>query len=334
MNVRVSAWLGRWRGALLVLLLVFALYGAAIAWATGDAAEQAWRGLWSPASAAAALLCLLSYALRGWRWRLWMAHLGRPLPAAQALRWYVAGYAFTPTPANLGEAARGLLPRQRPLSLGDSAALFGAERLADLMALLLLALPAGWVLLMALALTDPTASAVASGTAAHSASSSVLLWSLFGALALVALVGLTLWATRRRWQSLQALRTRAPWLAQAGQCLRHRPAQWASLTLLAWCAQGLAVWLLCRQAGMALDPLLATSSYALAMVAGAASALPAGLGGTELVLAGLLVSHGAAAQAAVVLTVQVRLLTLWLAVALGVLCLYYSVRLRRDLRLI
>jgi uncharacterized membrane protein YbhN (UPF0104 family) len=263
-----------------------------------------------------------------------MAHLGRPLPAAQALRWYVAGYAFTPTPANLGEAARGLLPRERPLSLGDSAALFGAERLADLMALLLLALPAGWLLLMALAATDPTASAVASGTGAHSASSSVLVWSLFGALALVALVGMTLWATRRRWQPLRALRTRAPWLAQAGQCLRHRPAQWASLTLLAWSAQGLAVWLLCRQAGMALDPLSATSSYALAMVAGAASALPAGLGGTELVLAGLLVSHGVTAPAAVVLTVQVRLLTLWLAVALGVLCLYYSVRLRRDLRLI
>lgn len=311
----------RWRRALLVLVLVLAVYGAALAWAEGDAAQQAWRGLWSPAAAAAAWLCLLSYALRAWRWRQWMALMGRPLPPAQALRWYLAGYAFTATPANVGEAARGLLPRDRPLSLGDSLAVFGAERLADLLALLLLALPAAGALAWALA-----GGAIRIGPAA-------------GALALaltaaVVLAGGACWWWARGGRGASAIARLAPWLAHAGLCLRHRPAQWFSLTVVAWLAQGLAVALLCRQAGLAIDPVSATASYALAMVAGAASALPAGLGGTELVLAGLLLSHGAAADTAVVLTVQVRLLTLWLAVALGAVCLNYSVWLRRDLRLV
>ena len=70
----------------------------------------------------------------------------------------------------------------------------------------------------------------------------------------------------------------------------------------------------------------------LAMVGGALSALPAGLGGTEAVLVALLVGQGAAVGTAVALTVLVRLLTLWLAVALGLLALLYSVAIRKDIR--
>jgi uncharacterized membrane protein YbhN (UPF0104 family) len=67
------------------------------------------------------------------------------------------------------------------------------------------------------------------------------------------------------------------------------------------------------------------------MVGGALSALPAGLGGTEALLVGLLVGQGATAGAAIGLTVLVRLLTLWLAVALGLLALLYSAGIRKDI---
>ena len=67
------------------------------------------------------------------------------------------------------------------------------------------------------------------------------------------------------------------------------------------------------------------------MVAGALSALPAGLGGTEAVLTGLLVAQGATAGDALGITVLARLLTLWLAVAIGVLALLYSAAIAREI---
>ena len=100
------------------------------------------KALASLAGLQAIALCLLNYLLRGLRWRLWMAHYGRPLKILEALRLYLAGYTFTPTPGNVGEAARGLLLARNPLSATQSLAIFGAERLADLLCLLLLCTPA------------------------------------------------------------------------------------------------------------------------------------------------------------------------------------------------
>jgi uncharacterized protein (TIRG00374 family) len=81
-------------------------------------------------------------------------------------------------------------------------------------------------------------------------------------------------------------------------------------------------------------PLLtAIGFYAVAMVAGALSALPAGLGGTEAVLTGLLVAQSATPAMALAITVLARLLTLWLAVGLGVAALLYSAAIRKDIKL-
>lgn len=282
---------------------------AAVLLLNGDAPLAALgAALWTPAGALAAALCLLNYGLRGQRWRLWMAHYGRPLPLAQGLRLYLAGYTFTPTPGNVGEAARGLLLRQ-PLGAADSLAVFGAERVADLLALLLLTLPGLWWL------------AQLPGAAA---------WQL-QLVAAAAVAGLLVLGLFFRFR--HSLFTRLPWLHAAWSCLAMRPWRWLGLTLVAWAAQGLAMWLVCRELGLGLDPLLATGFYALAMVGGALSLLPAGLGGTEALLTGLLVLQGATLATALAITVLVRLLTLWLAVAIGVLALLYSAAVSRDISL-
>lgn len=294
--------------------LLLIIGGAATVYAlvlllTGDTASGARLAvLWSPAGALAAALCVLNYLLRGQRWRLWMAHYGRPLAPLQGLRLYLAGYTFTPTPGNVGEAARGLLLRQ-PLGAADSVAIFGAERVADLLGLLLLTLPGLWWLL-----GRPGAP--------------LWLLSLIGSLLVVGILALwVLFKLRHR------LFARLPWLHAAWRCLASRPWTWLGLTLLAWAAQGLATWLVCRELGLAIGPLLATGFYALAMVGGALSMLPAGLGGTEALLTGLLVLKGAALATAVGITVLVRLLTLWLAVAIGALALLYSAAIRKDISL-
>lgn len=294
---------------LLVLGVVATAYAAALLiW--GDSPRASLALLWSWTGAQAAGLCLLNYLLRGLRWRLWMAYYGRHFGWLQGLRLYLAGYAFTPTPGNVGEAARGLMLARQPLRAGQSLAIFGAERLADLLCLLLLCLPAaGWVL------RHPAMQAI-----------STLLGGLLAvaALLLLAVLGLLFKHRARLFESL-------PWLQEAWYCLALRPWLWLGLTLTAWAAQGVAVWLICRGMGVPLELLTATGFYALAMVAGALSALPAGLGGTEAVLTGLLVAHGATPAAALGVTVLARLLTLWLAVAIGVLALLYSAAIRKEI---
>lgn len=297
------------RPLLLVLGLAATAYALALA-AFGESSPLATlQQLGSLAGLQAAALCLLNYLLRGLRWRLWMAHYGRSLGLFEGLRLYLAGYTFTPTPGNIGEAARGLLLARNPLSATQSLAIFGAERLADLLGLLLMGLPVlGWLA----ALVWPGA---ASGLAL-----------LLGLAALAVLVLLVLLFAFR-----QRLLSRFDWLHAAWRCLASRPHQWLGLTLLAWAAQGLAVWLLCREAGWPITLLQAAGFYAVAMVGGALSMLPAGLGGTEALLAGLLVAQGASAALALVITVQVRLVTLWLAVALGALALVYSAAIRKEI---
>lgn len=298
---------------LLVLAIAATAYAAALlAW--GDGPRVSLGLIWSGTGLQAAALCLLSYLLRGLRWRLWMAHYGRHFGWLEGLRLYLAGYAFTPTPGNVGEALRGLMLARKPLSALQSLAIFGAERLADLLCLLLLCLPALAWLGRRGGLPD----------ALRLAPHALAVLAVIAALAL-ALVLVLLLRYRRR------LLQRLAWLAEAARCLAVRPWLWFGLTLVAWAAQGLAVWLLCAGLDLQLPLLLAAGFYAAAMVAGALSALPAGLGGTEAVLAGLLVAHGAATASALALTVLARLLTLWLAVALGLAALLYSAAIRKDI---
>jgi len=302
----------RWpiKRLLLVLGLAATAYAAALlAW--GDGSTVSLSVLWSTAGLQAAGLCLLSYVLRGLRWRLWMAHYSRHFGWVEGLRLYLAGYAFTPTPGNVGEAMRGLMLAKQPLPLLQSLAIFGAERLADLVCLLLLCVPALLWLLM------------------HSAFQHIAGW-LMGlavvALLVLAVLMLVVWRNRQR------LQKRFDWLQEAWACLSVRPPIWFGLTLAAWAAQGVAVWLICRALDVHMMLPTAIGFYAVAMVAGAVSALPAGLGGMELVLAGLLVAQSASAAEALTITVMVRLLTLWLAVAIGVLALLYSALIRKDIR--
>ncbi|HAL39144.1 MAG TPA: TIGR00374 family protein [Polaromonas sp.] len=295
---------------LLVLGVVATAYAAALLiW--GDSPRASLARLWSWTGLQAGALCLLNYLLRGVRWRLWMVHYGRHFGWLQGLRLYLAGYAFTPTPGNVGEAVRGLMLARKPLGAVQSLAIFGAERLADLLCLLLLCLPAVWWWALG-----------------HGAVQAAPPW-LLGLVAAALLVAALVLGVIIRYR--HALLQRFTWLQDAWHCLAVRPLVWFALTLAAWAAQGMAVWLICRDMDVPLELLTATGFYAVAMVAGALSALPAGLGGTEVVLTGLLVAQSATPGQALTITVLTRLLTLWLAVAIGVLALLYSAAIRKEI---
>jgi glycosyltransferase 2 family protein len=293
---------------LLIVLCIAASLYALILFLWGDinlavmlGRLNSWTGL------GAIVLCVMSYLLRGLRWRIWMARHHHVMGLSQGLRLYLAGYAFTPTPGNIGEAARGLLLARNPLTAAQSLTIFAAERAADLVCLVTLALPCAWWLM---------------STGWLGAYRVELLMT---SLLVAAGFGFALWFAKG------ILMSKVPWLKSVWLCLGAKPWQWLLLTSVAWALQGFVVWLLCAQENLVVQPILATGIYATAMVAGAASMLPAGLGGMESVLTALLVTQGAPLAQAVVLTVLVRLLTLWLAVAIGVVALVYSAVLTKDI---
>jgi uncharacterized protein (TIRG00374 family) len=93
------------------------------------------------------------------------------------------------------------------------------------------------------------------------------------------------------------------------------------LSVAAWSAEGLAFHWILGWMGAEIPLAFSLFVYATAMLAGALSFMPGGLGGAEAVMVALLMWKGMPAADAVAATVLIRLATLWFAVALGSFCL-------------
>lgn len=250
-------------------------------------------------------LSLVNYGLRFLRWQAYLHALEHPLPWAASLRIYLAGFALTTTPGKAGEALRSLLLKPLGVSYPASLGAFFSERLSDLAAIVLLAL-------VGLTLYPPARPVVAVGAAL-----------LLVALALVA---------QGRWLGTLLARAlgnnRLGELAgHAGEALEaarrcHRPmllTAATALSLLAWAAEAWAFHLILDWMGLSVSLQFATFVYSVAVLAGALSFLPGGLGATEAVMAALLIWRGVPAAEAAAATVLIRVTTLWFAVGLGAL---------------
>lgn len=299
-----------------------ALIASAVLAAAGYLAFSLWAG-WQEVTAAltktpswgiAALLglSLANYLLRFGRWQQYLARLNHSQPSLSSAWIYFSGFALTTTPGKAGEMLRGVFLKALGVPYTQSTAAFLSERLSDLVAILLLALP-GLV-------AFPTGGALA-GLGG-------------GAVALILCV-LALSAKFERLRDwLSARRGKARALAHGIELLLsarrlHRPALLlftTALSLLAWSAEALGFHLLLSWLGLVATPLQSFAIYALAMLAGALSFLPGGLGGTEAVMISLLLWSGMRLPEAVAATVLIRLTTLWFAVVLGLMALPFASR--------
>ena len=70
--------------------------------------------------------------------------------------------------------------------------------------------------------------------------------------------------------------------------------------------------------------------YAIAMLAGALSFMPGGLGGAEAVMVSLLILKGMPSADAIAATILIRLATLWFAVGIGIYALANNVSLNKK----
>lgn len=259
------------------------------------------------------LLSLLNYALRIVRWQHYLRHMGHHLPWRLSGLSYMAGFAFTLSPGKVGEMirARYYLPHKVPVS--DVTAAFFAERLMDLIVILLMAL------VMLAGLPDYR----------------VVMWIGIGLIGgVVAGLMLLPWATIQQWSqshprqatlSLRVTQSVASLVLRARRFLSPGMLLWGlSLGLVAWGAEAIGF----KIVGDVIhpeQPLSWTAGigiYAVATLVGALSFLPGGLGSTEAVMASLLYTQGFNVPDALLLTLICRVLTLWLAVVIGWLCVW------------
>jgi len=261
-----------------------------------------------PAVLAAGALSLFNYALRVARWQLYLRRLGHHLPWRFVSLTFMAGFAFTLSPGKLGELVRARYYQPKGIALSRVTAAFFVERLLDLLAMILLA------------------AAVLTELKAYQSFLWVAVALVGGLLAMLALVP---WPRvqaelerHAHGKVVMAARSVVSMLASARQFLT--PGLLLSgllLGLVAWGAEAVGLKLVGDVIAPAPLPLAsAMGIYSVAIIVGALSFLPGGLGSTEAVMAALLFAHGYTMPQAILLTLICRLLTLWLAVVIGWAC--------------
>jgi uncharacterized protein (TIRG00374 family) len=249
-----------------------------------------------------------NYILRVWRWQYYLRCLGVAIPLFESSVIFLAGFVMSVTPGKVGEVFKSLLLYElRGVSMIRTAPIVIAERLTDLIALVLL-------------------TAVGSLAFEHGV-------AIAGAGALMVAMMVAVFAYRPLGEFCIRLLERIPALAKVGHKLREaydslltmlRPGPLMFGTLIAFVAWGLECGsLYAIVAGFPTVHLgwdAATFAYAASTIVGALAMLPGGLGVTEAGMTGLLQALGgpemtkAVATAATMLT---RLATLWFAVAIG-----------------
>jgi uncharacterized protein (TIRG00374 family) len=264
-------------------------------------------------------LSFVNYALRASRWSFYLSRLGHSVSFSFAAITYVAGFAFALSPARLGELARARYYVSRGTPFRDLAAIALMERVLDVIAMLVLATLALSLLhghaLALLALALMTAFAVAA----------ILFvpWARikFPAAGKTRLSRLFLSAVHGVIGAMSAARSLLTWPSILIGLL---------LGLIAWGCEGVGFYILSTLSAEANIALVsAVGIYAVATLAGAATFLPGGLVGTEAVMTALLVSSGLPTADALMITLICRFVTLWLAVALGWVAVFF-LELRRT----
>lgn len=269
----------------------------------------------------AVLLASGNYLLRFWRWQYYLARIDVHVPPGESLLVFLSGFVMSVTPGKLGEVFKSLLLYEsRGASIARTAPVVVAERLTDLMALVIL-------------------------TALGALSFEQGVPITIGGVGLVALVLVAL-AFRPAAElalaiagRLPVVRRLVPKLREAYESLRTmiRPGSLLVATVLAVVAWGLEVVslgvIVAGFPGVTLGWEETTFAYSASTIAGAVAMMPGGLGVTEAGMTGLLQAlggEGMTAAVATATTILVRLATLWWAVVVGFVALaLFRRRMRR-----
>ena len=258
------------------------------------------------------LLPSFNYAMRYLRWNYFLKQLGDEVGVWEGLMCYISGFALTTTPAKAGEVVRSLyFKRRHGINYSHTLSCLLTERIMDALVSVLV------------------------GSLALYAFEKVRWVGVVFTLCIIVVVVFISYnelflrfVDRLRVIKLQAfnrlLDSVPVFLARAKKLFRPKPFSIGMIIgLIAWSAEGLAFGLLVQTLGGEASLLLYMSIFCIALVVGALTFLPGGLGGTEVVLYMLTVASGLGSAEALTATLLIRLATLWYAVFLGLMSILW-----------
>ncbi|WP_084635500.1 lysylphosphatidylglycerol synthase transmembrane domain-containing protein [Pseudoxanthomonas sp. J35] len=256
-----------------------------------------------------ALLVLASYGFRYQRWRRLLHAQGHETPWLHGLAAYLAGFAFTASPGKAGELLRIRYFAWQGVPAQATLTTFIFERALDLLVITLMA----------------------TGAAA-----SVPMFGLIAATILallLTLMALACWPplgrVARKLANLlpgTAIRRLGHFLVEGacaqGPLMHPRTVLPAILHgAAAWSLTALAFTCLSHAAGVTLSWQLGIGIYPAAMLVGALSFIPGGVGTTEAAIVFMLGGAGVQTTVALTIAIGIRLASLWLAVMVGMLAM-------------
>lgn len=296
--------------SLLTVVFAVVLYGGFTLYSGGSSVLESAMTLGVTPWAIILLLSFGNYLIRYWRWYLYISHQN-PLSMShvQHLAIYIAGFSLTMTPGKAGEAMRSLYLKDQGVSHQRSLGALFVERVMDLLAVLLLA---------ALGLSFLT------GAQAQLAAF-VTLSLIVICLVVVKIPKQAIMASR----FIQALPNKLRQTLLFVESMLEHANDLLSirfiiiglvLGVIAWGLEGYGLFVVMQNFQLDQTSLfLAVAIYAAAVLIGAVSFLPGGLGGAEAAMFFMLMKVGFPAPEATAITFICRLATLWFAVALGLL---------------
>ena len=295
--------------ALIGFLLLSIFYLAMLVWA--DSKNQVLSLLPRLAHAIPVLIgiSLCSYCFRYLRWRWLLRRSGHTVAWGYGFIAYIAGFAFTATPGKVGELIRVRYFTKVGVPQDISFGAFVYERALDLIVVLALA---------SLAISRKDLLTVA-----------IIFVLIFIALLVIIafnsrlLTCVSVVFKERSWFRLEkiALTVRDGLVSCRSWFTPLDLVVSIGLGLAAWGLTSYAFMWLLKDLAILISPLSAFSIYPLAMLAGAASMLPGGVGSTELIIVILLGFYGVASKTAVLAAVGIRFATIWFSVLAGFVCL-------------
>jgi len=312
----LSGW--RFRALLLVVLLSAVGYLIFSLWGGWQEVMAAIARVGFIGIAITLALSLVNYGLRFLRWQKYLALLGHRVYWLESLRIYIAGFGLTVLPVKVGETIRSVFLKRHGVSYPESLAAYFSEHFSNLISMLLLVAIGLW--------TYPQAKPLV-----------VILAVLIFAVLIV--LQQSKWLQVIEVFAQNRLPARAGKLVahgieiilHSGRCFRLPVLLYGiALGLVAWGAEGVAFYYIMHLLGSDLSLPASLFIYAFAMLVGALSFLPGGLGGAEATMVALLMLNHVAQPQAVAATVLIRLATLWFAVALGVIALTLAERKKGD----
>lgn len=252
-------------------------------------------------------IAFASYLFRFFRWHWLLSRIGHSLPPGISFLSYLSGFSLTASPGKIGELLRIRYFSRLGVRHQDVISVFVFERAFDLITVLAISMLA----------------AIQLGA-----------FTLITTFVLLAITTVILFARHPSWLGYIAIRLRALRFRKLSKLVKtlrdglHGIHQWANLPdisisfilgLIAWLSASYAfVWLI-SNLNVELPFLSAIAIYPIAMLIGAASMLPGGVGSTEAAIVVLLAMLGTPVTIATVAAIGIRIASLWFSIICGLI---------------